>query len=42
MNTLKGVFTLSLFFHSIWIEGVKLVDKLKLILLQGIDAEGLT
>lgn len=40
MNILKDVFTLS-FFYSIWIEGVKLVDKLKLILLQGRDAEGL-
>lgn len=42
MNILKDVFTLSLFFYFIWIEGVKLLHKLKLILLQARDAEGLT
>ena len=42
MNILKDVFTLSLFFYSSWIEGVKFLDKLTLILLQARNAEGLT
>lgn len=41
-NIFKTVFNLSLFFYSIWIEGDKLVDMPKLILLQCRNTEILT